>query len=406
MRRVAKDQPSASFRGDASASERVQPKLPIETLESRLLVGLALVFAILTAVVYLAIRNTLQTRETSVWINNTHAVILEASAILGSLNALEAAQAAYLVRGTQSDLESWRRSLSELKEHLQVAEALTAGNTSQQKLFSRLKPLVERRVEFSEKVVDVRNKDGEETARRLFQGSSTTDPGEKVEAVVALLTRDENVLLARRDQESVANAKSTRRILGAGLVLNGALLIGGYFLVRDDLKLRRLHAAQLGRMNDVLEQMVHARTSQLADANEALTIENLERKWAYFSLEKNYRHGQLIIESLSEMVLLVGATGLIHQGNPAAESAVQGASSKLIGSHLCEFLAPSEHSCAWSDHPVKKAMRSNTPLQDQPGWLLASGRPPAPVIYNLKPIEDSGQVVMAIIGIRFRGLHC
>ncbi len=43
-------------------------------------------------------------------------------------------------------------------------------------------------------------------------------------------------------------------------------------------------------------------------------------------------------------------------------------------------------------------------LRDQPGWLLIPNGPPCPVFYNMRPIQDSGQVVMAIIGIRF-GIH-
>ncbi len=323
----------------------------------------------------MAVRNTLQTRETSLWVNSTHAVILETSAIISSLNATEAAQNAYVICGARADRERWQRHLSDVNEHLQVAQPLTADNPPHQKHFLELTPAVQRRLKFSQQLVDIREKEGAAPAMKLLDGSTTADAREQPEALAEVLVLDENALLARRDQESFRNARATRIILWIGLLLNGVLLAAGFWLVRDDLKVRRQHAANLASANETLERTVQERTSELSVSNEALSLENLERRWAYASLEKNYRHGQCIIESLSEMVVIVGTTGLIHESNPAAEAAAGG----LIGKPLREVLSPSREACRWDVHPVKKALGSPQPLSDQQGWLRSAQGVPRPV---------------------------
>ena len=369
-----------------------------EKIESRLLWGMGLVFAVLAFVAIQAVRNTLQTRETSAWVNNTHAVLLEAQSVLSSLHALEAAQASVLLRGQPADLDRLRQAQSSLAEHLQVAQALTVDNPRQVAHIATIAPLVGQQIAFSQRLAEARRAQGNEAAGRLF-ASSNPGVSSSVESSIKKMAVEENELLLQRDRASLANARKTRLILFAGTALNAILLLGAYLLVRDDLRVRRAHQKHLMEVNEILEQKVRERTAELAASNEALSIENLERKWAYASLEKNYRHGELIVEALAEVVLLVGATGLVHRSNPAGEQAMGLPAGGLVGRKLNSLLRSGETFGPWSEHPVRLAMQENRPLRLQTGSLLRDDGSAHAMTYLVWPIEDSGKVVMAIVAL-------
>lgn len=391
---------SSGKRSGGSPSAGLGHESPLaENLERRLAAGFAVIFLILAVIVVEAVRSTLRTRETSLWVNNTHAVLLETSAILSAVNALESAHSSVVLRGRPEDHENWQRAYSDLEEHIQVAKALTADNSRQVQHLREVDALVRRRMEFSKRLMEARKANGVEAGRSLLVEGDGAGSVAEIRTRLSKMAREENDLLLQRDQASVANARSTRFVLYAGMGLNALLLVCGYFLVRDDLKVRRAQAAFLAGQNELLERRVVERTRELAEANEALKVENLERQWAYVSLEKNYRHGELIVESLAEAIFLVGTTGLIHRSNPSGEQALGLASGGAVGRKLEGLLTPVEGWRSWPEHPVKLAMRENRILKELPALLVHTDGRRIVVSCQVRPIEDSGQVVMAIVGV-------
>src|SRR5215216_2733851 len=109
-----------------------------ENVVKRVITVFLLVLAILSLVAYVTVDNVRRSTETGLWINNTHAIILESDAILSSLHEGDAALRSYLITGDARDQSAYRSAYQEMVEHLEVAKALTKNEAGQNQRIAAL----------------------------------------------------------------------------------------------------------------------------------------------------------------------------------------------------------------------------------------------------------------------------
>lgn len=371
-----------------------------DTLEKRLLAGFGVVLIIQIIALAVAVRNTHQSIASSDWVNHTHAVILEVDAIRSSLHAAEAALRSFLITGSPRDQADYREAFSELAEHLQVAKSLTADDPRQQQRLRALDPLITSRVELAREIVRANDTGGFTAVRQKLSERALDDALREIGRVVGKLKQEENQLLQQRDWQSHANARLTRAIVFAGAGLNLALLAFIFWLIRDDLNMRRRAAEVLQQANTMLEAKVRERTADLSLANQSLELEIIERRWAHIALGRQHRHNELIINSIGEGIFVVSRSGNIIRLNPAATRLGGWEAAELAGRPLGKVLrhlpagalAPQTGA-----NPVSQAIREEHELHGQQGILWRKDGAITPVRFSCFPVRDDDRVVGAVV---------
>lgn len=369
----------------------------------RVLAFFLLISAVLIAVAVQAVRNINRSAVSSDWVNHTHTVILETEALRTALLVGDGALHTYVLTGDARDLGSCRGALANVAEHLEIAKALTREEPAQHAQILQLELLANQRVVFAERILAARQTGDTEAVRRLLaadaDGTALRDMQRKIEK----LKHEELALLTERDTASYLQAQTTRWTVWSGVVLDVLLLGGVAWLIRDDLAARRRAAAALQEVNAQLEARVRERTAELAAANAKLSSENLERQWANHALEHQLRYNQLIVDSISDLVLVLTRALNISRINPAVIHWTGLESTALINQPLARIvrLVPA-HGAAGAPllDPIAQALKDGRDLRDQPAIVEDRRGRQTPARFTLFPLRDRDKVVGGIVTLQ------
>jgi len=362
----------------------------------RMLAFFLLICAVVVAVAVDSVRNINRSMASSDWVNHTHAVILEVNSIFSSVQAGNGAALTFLATGDRRSQAAGREAFSDLAEHLEVAKALTRHEPAQHDQIVALEALANRRAEFDRSILGSQP----EAARALVAADAGTDAIGEIQRLVEKLTEQEMGLLADRDRASYLQAQTTRWTVWSGVVLDVLLLGGAAWLIWDDIAARRRAAALLEEANTVLESKVKERTAELAAANEGLTTENLERRWINQALEHQLRYDQLIISSISDLVLVLTKAMNISRMNPAVVRVTGREPADLVHrpfSVLARLVDGSAAGNAPLVDPMAQALRDGQDLREQAALLEDKLGRKIPVRLALFPLRDKDKVVGGVV---------
>ena len=366
---------------------------PADRTIRRMLLSFGVISAVIVGVVVIAVRNISRAEQSADWVNHTHAVIQEADSIVASLHLSDSALRTYVMAGNASDRTTAQEALSAIAEHLEIAKALTRTEPSQHTQLLQLEPLVRQHTETAEKVLAAAKTDRAEAARLLLAADPAPVSG--IRRGTERLKSDEMALLAERDTASYLQAQSTRWSVWTGVALDVLLLAGVAWLMRDDILARRRAATLLAEANTQLEAKVQERTAELSAANERLTEENLERRWAHQAMEHQLRYHQLIVNSLSDLVLVVTKALNISRVNPAVVHLTGSEPAALINRPLSSFVQLEGPPPALD--PIALALREGRDLRDQPARIVDLLGRSTPVNFTIFPVRDGDKVVGGVV---------
>jgi len=366
----------------------------------RMLGVFLLISAVVIAVAVTSVRNINRSVASSDWVNHTHAVMLEVNSVFSSLQAANVAALTFVATGDGRTQAAGREAFSDLAEHLEVAKALTRQEPLQHEQIVHLEALANRRADFDRGVLGRPPPERPEAARALAAPDASAEAMDEIQRAVAKLTDQEMALLAERDRASFLQAQTTRWTVWSGVALDILLLGGAAWLIRDDIAARRLAAATLEEANNQLETKVRERTAELAAANEGLTTENLERRWVNQALEHQLRYDQLIISSISDMVLVVTKALNISRINPAVVRLTGREAQELIHRPVSAIARLTERAGgaeALLLDPLAQALAEGHDLREQAAMLEDKLGRKIPVRLALFPLRDRDKVVGGVV---------
>jgi len=325
-----------------------------------------LIAAVLLGIAIEAVRSVNRSVTTSDWVNHTHSSILEIEALRSALFMGDGALHTYVLTGDTRDLAACRADIEDANAHLEILKALTRQESAQQRAIVELEPLVVQRSRFAEGVLTARNADDMTTVRAMLAADAGGTALRDIQRNIEKLKNDELALLTERDSASYLQAQTTRWTVWTGVVLDVILLGGVAWLVRDDLSARSRAAAVLDEANEKLESRVQERTAQLAAANTALSAENLERQWSNQGLEHQLRYNQLIVDSISDLVLVLTKAMNISRVNPAVVHLTGLEPAELVNQPLScvvRLAAPEAGADAPMLDPISQALKDGRDLR-------------------------------------------
>jgi PAS domain S-box-containing protein len=374
-----------------------------DNLEQRVITLFIFMLAILVVVAASAMRTIQRTIRSEAWVNHTHDVIIHAGEVLSYLHAGDAALRTYVITGDRRDQSSYRNAYNTMVERMDELIALTRSGEEDADLHQRvfgLQNLISNRIDIARSIANTREQTGVEGVRTLLVTKPDVESIGKIERYTASLIASEEGLLRQRDEAENTQAIATKWTVYTGVAVNFVLLVFVFALLRDDLKSRRKAARALAEANAQLEAKVQERTVELVKANQALTQENLERRWSCQSLEHQGRYNQLIINSIAEMVFVISRALNVSRINPAVVQQTGWQAEDLISQSIERVLQFATDATGGSEHnPLIQAMRDGREIQERAGVFLTRAGRRIPARFSLIPLRDQDKVVGAVVTI-------
>jgi PAS domain S-box-containing protein len=153
------------------------------------------------------------------------------------------------------------------------------------------------------------------------------------------------------------------------------------------------------KANQVLENQVREKAAELAAANGRLTGELLERRWINQALEHQLRYNQLIVDSISDAVIVLTKALRISRINPAVVHLTGFEARDLVNEPL-DRLVRLEAGRTLAADPLGLAMREGHDVRDQPAVAQGRDGRPVPVRLTLFPLRDHDKVVGGVVLLR------
>lgn len=225
----------------------------------------------------------------------------------------------------------------------------------------------------------------------------------EIQRVVESLKNDEMALLAERDTASYRQAQTTRWTVWSGVALDFILLAGVAWLIRDDLTARHRLSVTLQEANVALDAKVRERTNELVSANERLSSENLERRWANQALEHQLRYNQLIVNSINDSVMVLTKAMNISRINPALEQLTGLQPEQLINQPLSGLVHGSTEEQKSGNSLIdlmSRTLREGRDLREQPAEVSDHTGRIISVRLTLFPLRDRDKVVGGVVILR------
>jgi CHASE3 domain sensor protein len=363
----------------------------------RVLAFFILILGVFATTAFISIRNINKDVAGSDWVNHTHAVILQAEGLRSDLYIGDGAAHSFVVTGDARDRRASIEALSDVGDHLDILAALTRNEAAQKDEVTQVAALVGPRVDFLRGILKARQS-GDSPALRATLADDAGQPVLKeIQRAVGKLKDDELALLTDRDTASFVQAQTTRWTVWAGVILDFLLLSGAGWLIRDDLAARRRAAALLQGSNELLEEKVLERTTELASANEGLRSENLERRWTNQGLEHQLRYNHLIINSISDLVLVLTKATNISRVNPAVVRLSGREAHELIQLPLSGFVRLFHSGPVPMIDPIVQAMNEGHDIRDHVAIATDKLGREIPVRLSLFPLRDRDKIVGAVV---------
>jgi PAS domain S-box-containing protein len=183
-------------------------------------------------------------------------VIATLESVLAALTQVEAEQRGYLLTGRTNFLVDRQAAAERLQADLSEFRKLTADNPKQQGYLDQLKPMIARRLAYSDERIAVYQERGLEAVADpavLTQGKAVMD---QIRGEIARMHEAEAHLLAERLQLSRQSTRQSIRIITGGTVLAIGIGLLAVLIIQRDLRLRARTERDLLENQTLLESIM------------------------------------------------------------------------------------------------------------------------------------------------------
>jgi signal transduction histidine kinase/CHASE3 domain sensor protein len=198
---------------------------------------LALVtFAVVAIVVFLHFERF---GDQSRWVQHTHQVLTGLEEGLGQLKDVETGQRGYLLAGQEDFLQPYHGAVEVVREQFDRLAAITQDNPRQQEQLHALRPLIERKIAFSDHTIDVFRRGDPAAAHALVAAREGKALMDQIRRRIDEMEDEERRLLGLRIQRAETAAWRTTVLIVFGNAFAFTLLATGTLLLGRELNRRK-----------------------------------------------------------------------------------------------------------------------------------------------------------------------
>ena len=252
------------------------------TFRIKLIVGLALAFAILLLVAVLSYSSLVRSADDRRWVTHTRLVLEQVDTLQIDLTNAETGQRGYIITGEESYLQPYNYALSRILQDFRELRELTVDNPTQQRTLDHIEPLLTAKLAELRHRIDVRKKEGLTAAVAAVREGSGKNFMDQIRALVTSMKQEEERLLVGRSSELEASSRRARWIIVIGEALGFLFLCVAGFIIQQEITRRARAEEEVRTLNKELERRVADRTAQLAERAKELERSNMElQQFAY-----------------------------------------------------------------------------------------------------------------------------
>lgn len=390
---------------DAPANDSPAPamtQVKDRTLQ-RIYLFFVIIFVVIAVVAGYALRSINRAQAASDWVNHTYATIYELENVLSASFAGEGSARTYAVTGDPQDLAASREAFAVMDDHLQTAEALVRDDAAATAQLQQVADRLAAREAFARRLWAARDAGDGAKVSELLRADDGSDVMGEVKRTLGKLRAVQYDRLGEQDHASYVQAQTTRWVVGLGIGLDLLLFGAVAWLIRDNLSARSRLQAALEAANADLETRVADRTHELAEANERLAAENLERQWTNQSLEHQLHYNQLIVNSVDDPVFVMTKAMHVTRINPAVSRFTGLGEKDILGRPIdgAMSLGAAEDATLGDLRAVlQQSLREGRDLLRREVQVTLKSGATAPATLNLFPLRDGNKVVGGVIILR------
>jgi len=238
------------------------------TTNKTLKAGIVVVILAIVAVLFVSIRQSQRVRDTSKLVAHTQEVLLHIQKLVLFGLDNETGARGYALSGDSKFLEPITRSKKDIYEELAFLKKLTTDNPVQQIAIDSFDIFLEKRIDFSQQVVVLRQQKGLEAAAALVMTGEGKFYTDQIRRLGDAMQQEEARLLEKRKEQNEKTVSQLSILLYGTLAI--VFLLGVYIInrVTSDLTERRLFEEQLLKLSQDLELKVQERTDEIKTSEE------------------------------------------------------------------------------------------------------------------------------------------
>jgi len=229
-------------------------------------VGFGLALSALLAVGLLEYATTKQLVEAGRAVAHTDEVLTAIQTVLTDVKDSESWMRGYAATGDQMFLAPCRAAIAATPSDLRRLRQLTSDNPRQQRRLGLLEPLLTRRFQHMERVIELRREGGVPAASEFMKQGEGLRLTRDIKQVTDDMLEEEGNLLRQRTAAVQASKRRTDAAILAGTLFAIGLLLGSALLVRHDMS-QRQQAEEALRQNEEAVRRANAYNRSLLEAS-------------------------------------------------------------------------------------------------------------------------------------------
>lgn len=246
--------------------------------------------------------------ETNRWVTHTHRVLYSSQKLLTTIVDAETANRGFVITGNDTYLDPLQRAHMVVRGELSNLESLTSDNQEYRVVFQQLRSLIERKMAWSDSVVQVRTSDAS-VARWLISSQYGKKLMDSIRMAIHGIQEAENGLLRKRSSASAAQVAAFSQLFTVTQALLLFLVIALMTTVLITLSARRRASLALRQASLEISDLYDNAPSGYFSVNASLVITNINQtllKWLGYQREEvvgKFRYEDLLTEESKKTFL-------------------------------------------------------------------------------------------------------
>ncbi|MFI4939606.1 MAG: CHASE3 domain-containing protein [Burkholderiales bacterium] len=213
--------------------------------EKKALAGFGIALALLIISGGYAYRASAKHEQSVEWINRTQNVRIQLAQLYNRIADIESAQRFYLLTGKPSYRDEYRRLVAELGKDKPSLDRLLAGNPAQIAHAADLWPLINHRIDLTDRQLSIFDNQGEAAAKAAIAAGNGMQTMRHIRALIQRMSGLEVDLLGKRQAELEHNRKLTLLGFLAMLLIAAGIFVTLFIEIQREMVIKSRMRAQL-----------------------------------------------------------------------------------------------------------------------------------------------------------------
>ena len=250
------------------------------TLERQIPIVFTIAVFLLAVVFLFSFRSMYSLSEAIGWEKHTQQILLQLDETLILILNAETGVRGFLISGDETILEPYKQTDAKIEQNISKLKTLVSDNAEQTQRVAALESLVNQRMDFLAKRIELRKNNGFEEIQKQFADDRGRKLSDAIRASISQMKAEESELLTMREAELDRNLTKTYRMLYLAGFAGILSLAFANFAIFREAKKRGTAEDKLRDVNKNLESRVEERTREIQQKNDELKEQIRQREIA------------------------------------------------------------------------------------------------------------------------------